>query len=514
LKNTKRAPEKRLQEKIYPVIFKGLFDAPKVQTSKKLILYKMKIFNLLLTILAFMFLSAATVANVKAQNKLFTVNDAGDSFDANIGDRLCADINGRCTLRAAVQESNACCFTNTVNFNLPPVSVINLTLGELYVTRFINIVGPGSKNLTVQRSPVSGTSNFRVFHLMTSENYRSFFRGFKIKNGSTNLGGAIYVESPGTALLLNDIVISENSASRGGGIYNEGKLSLARSLVNSNSTVNAPFAGGGGLFNAGGGSLAYIINSTITENFSTSGGAIYNEGNLVLINDTISHNEASGAGGSLFNAGDGPASVLNTIIGMDDCFLGSLSGSFNSLGGNLITDARNSKGFTNGVNGDQVSDNNAIDPLLAPLADNGGETATRALQAGSPAINKGKNCVTSANCQSPYPGQGGFYLKTDQRTNHRRLDGDTVDVGAVESNAQVFTQNGSLGSYFISPREGGCLAILTNASTNEKRYRLTNPYGNYEFNSVSVGSAYILERQCKRPGSGGVSVTDFEFYPF
>jgi predicted outer membrane repeat protein len=105
---------------------------------------------------------------------------------------------------------------------------------------------PLQLSLTVQRSPVSGTSNFRVFHLTTSENYRSFFRGFKIKNGSTNLGGAIYVESPGTALLLNDIVISENSASRGGGIYNEGKLSLARSLVNSNSTVNAPFAGGGG----------------------------------------------------------------------------------------------------------------------------------------------------------------------------------------------------------------------------------------------------------------------------
>jgi predicted outer membrane repeat protein len=475
----------------------------------------MKIFNFALTIIALIILSTAIVTNVKAQSsRLFTVNDTGDSFDAALGDRLCADANGKCTLRAAVQESNICCFTNTVNFNLPPASVINLTLGELHVTRFINIVGPGSKNLTVQRSPVSGTSNFRVFHLTTSEVYRSFFRGFKIKNGNTNFGGAIYVESPGTALLLNDIVISDNSASRGGGIYNEGKLSLSRSLVNSNSTVNASFARGGGLYNFGSGSQAYVVNSTITENFSADGGAIYNEGNLVLINDTVSHNEASGSGGSIFNAAGGTASFLNTIVGMDDCFLGSLSGSFNSLGGNLITDARNSKGFTNGVNGDQVSDNNAVNPLLAPLADNGGETATRALQAGSPAINKGNNCVTNASCPSPYPGQGGFYLKTDQRTNHRRLAGDTVDVGAVESNTQAFTQNGTLASYFISPREGGCMVILTNAGTNEKRYRLTNPYGNYEFNSVLVGSAYILERRCKRTGNGGAAVFDFESYPF
>jgi hypothetical protein len=34
----------------------------------------------------------------------FTVNDRGDTPDASAGDGTCADANGKCTLRAAVEE--------------------------------------------------------------------------------------------------------------------------------------------------------------------------------------------------------------------------------------------------------------------------------------------------------------------------------------------------------------------------------------------------------------------------
>ena len=473
----------------------------------------MKIFNLALTIIALIFLSNAIVTNVKAQSsRLFTVNDVGDSFDANIGDRLCADANGKCTLRAAIQESNACC-SAVVNFNLPLPSVINLTLGELHITRWISIVGPGSKSLTIQRSAAPGTPNFRVFHLTTSISWKSLLRGFRIKNGNANVGGGIYLESEGTVLFLSDVAVSNNTAARGGGIFNEGELSLTRSLINSNSTGGATGAGGG-LYNSGTQSLAYIVNSTVTENATATGGAIFNEGNLLLINDTVSHNTASASAGSVVNAAGATANVLNTIIGMDNSPTGSLSGAFNSLGSNLITDARGGSGFTNGVNGDQVSDNNAVNPLLAPLADNGGETETRALLAGSPAINKGNNCITNVTCPSPVPSQSGFKLTIDQRTS-RRVSDAVIDVGAVESSAPVLTQNGVLGTYYINPRLGGCLMILTNAATNEKRYRTTNPYGNYEFNGLSANAstAYIVETQCKRTGNNSAWVLDFDSYP-
>src|SRR5438552_1720069 len=47
----------------------------------------------------------------------FTVNDLGDTSDANAGDQICADSNGQCTLRAALEEANAltACTPLTIN---------------------------------------------------------------------------------------------------------------------------------------------------------------------------------------------------------------------------------------------------------------------------------------------------------------------------------------------------------------------------------------------------------------
>jgi len=70
------------------------------------------------------------------------------------------------------------------------------------------------------------------------------------------------------------------------------------------------------------------------------------------------------------------------------------------------------------------------DPLLGPLADNGGPTLTHALLPGSPAIDKGKS----------------FGATTDQRGQPRPFDfasvtnaagGDGSDIGAFELNPQA-----------------------------------------------------------------------------
>lgn len=474
----------------------------------------MKIFNLTLTLITILFFTALAATNVKAQTavggRLITVTDNGDSNDVNAGDGICLDSNGNCTLRAAIQESNGLGF-NVINFALPPDSVINLTLGELLITKVIHIVGPGARKLTIQRSANPDTPPFRIFHIAPNVGLRLIIRGFKIKNGNVDSdGGGFYIEK-GNIVYMTDVAVSNNSANRGGGIANAGTVNLTRSLINSNVALILNGAGGG-IMNIDGGSAATISNSTLTENSAVNGGAIYNEGNLLLVNNTITNNSATNSGSSVVSAEGGVLNVLNTIIGMDTAStISSLSGTFNSLGNNLITDARNSTGFTNGVNNDQVSNNNTINPMLGNLSNNGGQTDTRALQPGSPAIDRGNNCIITAICSAPLP--PGFRLSTDQRTNSTRLSGQAVDVGAYETGSSVINGSIGFGRFSFRPRLAGSLVILTDASTGEKRVRTTNPFGNFVFSNLPLGEVFILEIRSKRAGQSSVAIFDFDNLP-
>jgi hypothetical protein len=88
-------------------------------------------------------------------------------------------------------------------------------------------------------------------------------------------------------------------------------------------------------------------------------------------------------------------------------------------GGNNLQYPRNKPDFGHDINNLITSPASAIiflDPLLGPLADNGGPNQTMALQTGSPAIDAGN----TVSC----PG-------TDQR-GISRLQGSACDIGAFE----------------------------------------------------------------------------------
>jgi hypothetical protein len=465
----------------------------------------MKISKFSFFVIAIVFLSFFAAGSVKAQNagKLFTVNHNGDTTDANVGDGVCADSNGNCTLRAAIEEANATPAQDAVNFALPVPSTIDLTLGEITISTSIYIIGPGARKLTVQRSPSAGTPQFRIFGVQPSNGLRlppTTIRGMSIKNGNVSGdGGAIYTEY-NSALQLTEVSITNNTAAASAGaVFSAGVLNVTRSLIASN-TANGLFAGG---IVAIAPENSYITNSTLTNNTGGQGGAIYNAGNLTLVNDTISHNTARDAGSSVANGSTGTVNVFNTIIGMDNTAVSSLSGAFNSLGNNLITDARNSTGFTNGTNGDQVSDNNAINPLLGALADNDGQTDTRALLAGSPAIDHGNGCVFNRNCQQPLQN---IRLFSDQRANHIRQSGTTVDVGAFEISTGSFSSFGSLG-IFLRPSAAGSLVVATRASTNEKTYSIVRSTGGATVQMVGR-EVYIIEIKSKRAGLSSLLIFD------
>jgi hypothetical protein len=140
---------------------------------------------------------------------------------------------------------------------------------------------------------------------------------------------------------------------------------------------------GSGIFNRCG--TVTLLNSTVSRNRSFGGfggGGILNfshtcPATTTIINSTIFENRADGPAG-FQGRGDAIADAFSPAYGLgDDCY--AVVPASASLGHNIASDA--SCGFTG------TGDLNNTDPLLGPLANNGGPTPTHAPLLGSPAIN-------------------------------------------------------------------------------------------------------------------------------
>lgn len=201
--------------------------------------------------------------------------------------------------------------------------------------------------------------------------------------------------SNGIATLANSI-ISNND----GGIVNDGIIKLVNNLI-----LNNKSGSGGGIFNQG---RMTLRNTTLMGNngIDFSGGGIANKGVLSISHSTISGNTAVDGGG-IKNYLGAELTVSNSLIANSqtggDC---KNEGILNLVGNNLIEDG--SCGAT--LSGD---------PKLAPLLNNGGLTSTFALLAGSPAINTADKSLCAT---------------TDQRKVKRpQLSSpDECDLGAFE----------------------------------------------------------------------------------
>ena len=154
---------------------------------------------------------------------------------------------------------------------------------------------------------------------------------------------------------------------------------------------------------------------------------------------------------------------------------------------------------------DRVGTSNSIDPMLGPLADNGGGSQTRILLAGSPAIDAGNNDVGLPN--GPY-----YDLSCDQRRRYSRHAGDRIDIGAFELNA---TQRGVLPFSFRMPlvgsdKSGAFYAnspvVITEVVTGQKRYAMVTLTGDVTFWNVDYNVTSVIEVVSKRPFRWAVKV--------
>ena len=215
--------------------------------------------------------------------------------------------------------------------------------------------------------------------------------------GSSGLGGAIDVGSPGTLIVSNSSFVGNSAAGGSGG---PGTL------------------GGAGR----GGAISHRSNS------------------LTITNCTITGNQVMGglAGGQDFGGGidnSGAATVKSSIIALNSGNVGSspdVNGSFTSAGFNLIGKRDGSTGFTTAT--DQTGTTAApLDPKLDPngLQSNGGPTETVALLLGSPAIDKGASAGLTGNLTTDQRGPG-FPRVFDDSAIGNAAGGDGADIGAFE----------------------------------------------------------------------------------
>src|SRR5262245_21302439 len=238
-------------------------------------------------------------------------------------------------------------------------------------------------------------------------------------SGTTFLGGnGAGVLNEGGTMTLTRCTISNNSAQystggsgdqatiSGGGILNGsgGSLTIADSTISGNSCIvhdsfglNHSFAAGSGISNWLLGSMT-IRNCTISGNSGVVsgnatmlGGGIANYGsNLQITSSTIVHNSASGdsgaLGGGIYGSPNGSTRTDSSIVALNTASTGpdfTGGGGLQSMGYNII--GNNADAVITSQPTDQIGTPPApIDPLLEPLADNGGLTLTHALQPGSP----------------------------------------------------------------------------------------------------------------------------------
>jgi hypothetical protein len=211
-------------------------------------------------------------------------------------------------------------------------------------------------------------------------------------------GGGVFASG---YLRFNDTTVSGNEADSGGGIY-VGYLSqfIAPNLANTTISGNHARGAAGGIF---AGRSIRLSNSTLTGNTAVFdfGAGVYLVAGDAELHSTIVANNSSEDG---LRAADIAGHAGATITGSHNLVIAS----------------------TLALPGDTI----AGDPMLEPLADNGGGVETHALQAGSPAIDAGENPL------GLYDDERGYVCPpVGQCVETERTIGAATDIGAFEFGA-------------------------------------------------------------------------------
>ena len=322
------------------------------------------------------------------------------------------------SLRDAIALAAAHSGPDTINV---PAGTYKLAQGELLINDSSGIV---TLNATGGTAVVDAGGKSRVLEVAPASTVKA--TGFSITGGKVTDGGGGVLNN-GTLTLVNS-TISGNQAvvngggGVGGGIENQGTLTLTGDTVSDN--LIGP-GGGAGIINY---HTMVMTDCTIAGNseYNNYGdaGALFNTetGTATITNSTVAGNNGCGGIGAY-----GSLTIANTLVagntdngsGLTDNLI-DVTGTVTSHGGNFVGDSGGSTGW---IASDKTG--TAAAPLnskVTPLGNHGGPTQTVVPLAGSPVLAAGLVAKVPAG------------ITTDQRGLPRVVNGK-VDIGAVEVQA-------------------------------------------------------------------------------
>ncbi len=286
------------------------------------------------------FWSSAYLAEFAPANT-YTVNTSLDTPDLDAADGVCVDLNGKCSLRAAIMEAN---FVKGADTIFLPAGLYLLTragvedaalVGDLDISDDLTIQGAGS-GLTIVDGNGALTGD-RVFQILSTA-LNVTMSGIAIRNGRSlsapGNGGGISMDGAGH-LQLSDALLEGNTAQNGGGLYANfstlgGTIEMNHVILHANKALAGGVGAGGGAYinllssssevivrdsqvysntvdGTGGGFFVQgsdlarwsIERSAIYSNTAASGGGIGNFLPLTLSDSYLHHNRVTFDGGGI-----------------------------------------------------------------------------------------------------------------------------------------------------------------------------------------------------------------------
>ena len=210
------------------------------------------------------------------------------AFNLAVNPIMVTNLNngGAGSLRAAITAANAAGGNPEIDFQAGLTGTITLASALPDLSANIKLVGPGAGTIAVARDPNAATT-FRIFTV--DANTTCTISGLAITGGVPGGVGA---------------------AADGGGVYNEGNLTLSADNLYLNKANNA--GDGGAICNARTGTLTVSSCQIYANSAADSGGGIDNEGSLNITGDSSLTNNTATVGAGIFNSGFGKAVIGGT----------------------------------------------------------------------------------------------------------------------------------------------------------------------------------------------------------